>query len=318
VLSPGPRTEPVKVLFVAGYGRSGSTLLDRVLGEVDGFCSVGELRHLFQEGYVENRRCGCGERFHDCGFWRRVNREAFAAEGPPDLEQLLALKRRVDRWWRSPQLGWGIGTARQRADVERYRAVLRRFYLAIRSASGARVIVDSSKDVSHGYALRGIGAPIEPHVLHLVRDSRAVAHSWQRHKFNPGNGGEMNRYSLVRTSAEWNLINALTALHRRTGTSYSTLRYRDFATDPARAVRGVLEAVGEGERTGPVSADGTVTLGENHTVAGNPNRFRRGELTIRPDEDWRQRMSPAAKALVTALTFPGLSRQGSDRDLSRG
>ena len=36
-----------KVLFIGGYGRSGSTLLDRVLGSTDGFFSAGELRSLF-------------------------------------------------------------------------------------------------------------------------------------------------------------------------------------------------------------------------------------------------------------------------------
>jgi hypothetical protein len=310
MLSPDSQAEPVKLLFVAGYGRSGSTLLDRVLGQIDGFCSVGELRHLFQEGYVENRRCGCGERFHDCDFWRRVTARALEGPDPLDVEAMVSLKRRVDHWWLAPQLGWSIGTRRQRRDVERYRTLLRSFYLAIRSVSGARVIVDSSKDVSHGYALRRIGEPVRPHVLHLVRDSRAVAYSWQRRKFNPGSGEDMERYSLLRTAAEWNAINALTALHRRTGTPYSILRYRDFAEEPARAVAAVLDAIGEGGRPAPVTERGTVTLGENHTVAGNPNRFKRGELAIRPDEEWRRRMSPPAKGLVTALTLPGLARHG--------
>ncbi|WP_420910932.1 sulfotransferase [Thermus thermophilus] len=38
--------EKVKVVFIGGYGRSGSTLLDRMLGQVEGFVSVGELRHI--------------------------------------------------------------------------------------------------------------------------------------------------------------------------------------------------------------------------------------------------------------------------------
>jgi hypothetical protein len=293
---------------VGGYGRSGSTLLDRVLGEIDGFCSVGELRHLFQEGYVENRRCACGERFRDCDFWRSVTRQAFGGRDWPDVESLVSLKRRIDHWWLSPQLARGVGTRRQRADVQRYRALLHRFYLAIRAVSGAEVIVDSSKDVSHGYALRGIGEPVRPHVLHLIRDSRAVAHSWQRRKFNPGNGESMNRYSLLRTSLEWNLINALTALHRPTGASYSTLRYSDFATEPARALTAVLEAIGEGQRPLPLSGERTVVLGESHIVAGNPNRFRNGALTIDPDEEWKQKMAPAARAIVGVLTCPGLAR----------
>jgi hypothetical protein len=301
---------PLKVLFVGGYGRSGSTLLDRVLGEVDGFCSVGELRHVFVEGYAENRRCGCGERFRECGFWRAVSERAIGPMEAVDVEAMLALKRRVDHWWLAPQLGFGFGGPRRRADVQSYHSLLRSLYGAIREVSGARVIVDSSKDVSHGYALRGLGEPVRPYVLHLVRDSRAVAHSWQRRVHNPGNGGEMNRYSLLRTAAEWTAINALTALHRRTGARYATLLYRDFAAHPRQAVERVL-ALLEEEATPPVSADGHLALGRGHTVAGNPMRFRQGEMAIRPDEEWRERMPAASRALVTALTMPGLARYRS-------
>ena len=50
----------VKVLFLAGWGRSGTTIIDNILGEIDGFFSVGELYHLWGRGLVQERRCGCG------------------------------------------------------------------------------------------------------------------------------------------------------------------------------------------------------------------------------------------------------------------
>jgi hypothetical protein len=300
----------VKVVFIAGYGRSGSTLLDRMLGQVDGFCSVGELRHVLREGYVENRLCGCGIPFGSCPFWRRVTSEAFGELDRFDAWELLGTKERIDRWWRLPQLASGLGSAARRADLARYRDALRRLYAAIAAVAGADVIVDSSKDVSHGYVLRGIGEPVEPYVVHLVRDSRAVAHSWRRRKFNPGSGGNMERYGLLRTSAEWTAINGLTALHRRLGSRYALLRYRDLAAEPRAAVRTVLELVGEGNRPLPFTSSDTIVLGEEHTAAGNPMRFQRGELTVRPDERWRDSMPAPARALVTALTLPSLSRYG--------
>lgn len=295
----------LKVLFIGGYGRSGSTLLDRVLGQVPGFRSIGELRHVFQEGFLENRRCGCGIHFRECDFWRAVTDRAFGALTPAELDEMAALKRRVDRWWLAPLLGWRLGPARTRRDVDAYRDVLRRLYAAIAAESGARVLIDSSKDVSHGYALRGLEDELDLHVLHLVRDPRAVAFSWQRKKFNPGAGRPMNRYSLLRTSAEWTAINALTRLHRRTGARYAALRYGDFAADPGAAVDRVLDFLGEPGRPNPVDRDHTVHLAADHTAAGNPNRFRRGAVEIRPDEEWRRSMSPAGRLLVGALTLPG-------------
>lgn len=297
--------EPLKVLFIGGYGRSGSTLLDRVLGQVPGFFSVGELRHVFQEGFVENRRCGCGDPFLECAFWRGVTERAFGSLDDEEIADLTALKGRVDHWWRAPLLGWRVGGAERRRDVDRYRRVLRRLYAAIAAESRASVLIDSSKDVSHGYALRGLHGDLDLHVLHLVRDARAVAWSWQRQKFNPGAGRDMDRHNLLKTSAEWSVINALTRLHRTTGARYATLHYGDFAADPAAAVDQVLSFLGERGRPNPVAPDRSVHLRANHTAAGNPNRFKQGDVEIRPDEEWRQSMPATGRLLVSALTLPG-------------
>jgi hypothetical protein len=302
------REPPLKVVFIGGYGRSGSTLLDRMLGEVEGFWSAGELRHVFSEGYLENRLCGCGERFAECEFWREVTGLAFGDPNGFDPSAALAAKRRVDRWWRIPQIVSGASRRARHEDLRRYRELLRRLLVAIRRVSGCEVIVDSSKDVSHGYVLRGIGPPVEPYVLHLIRDSRAVAHSWQRRKFNPGSGEDMDRYGLLRTSAEWSAINALTALHRRLGGRYLRLRYAELAAEPRAALGRVLESLGEGGREIPVGADGVVELRAGHTAAGNPMRFARGRTRVRPDEEWRRRMPGPSRALVTTLTAPSLLR----------
>ena len=39
----GTGTAPLRVLYLGGMGRSGSTLLERMLGEVPGACSLGDL-----------------------------------------------------------------------------------------------------------------------------------------------------------------------------------------------------------------------------------------------------------------------------------
>ncbi|HEY2794503.1 MAG TPA: sulfotransferase, partial [Micromonosporaceae bacterium] len=36
-----------RVVFLGGLGRSGTTLLERILGEVPGVCALGELVHLW-------------------------------------------------------------------------------------------------------------------------------------------------------------------------------------------------------------------------------------------------------------------------------
>ena len=56
----------LKVLYIAGVGRSGSTLLERMLGAVPGSVNTGELNAIFSRVATQDQRCGCGEPFSAC------------------------------------------------------------------------------------------------------------------------------------------------------------------------------------------------------------------------------------------------------------
>ena len=49
--------QTLKVLFIAGTSRSGSTLLGQLLGQIDGFIHIGELRQLWKKGFGQNSPC---------------------------------------------------------------------------------------------------------------------------------------------------------------------------------------------------------------------------------------------------------------------
>lgn len=61
-----------RVLFIGGWGRSGSTLLERLVGSMDGTVSVGEMRDVWRRGVMGNRVCGCGAPFLSCPFWEAL------------------------------------------------------------------------------------------------------------------------------------------------------------------------------------------------------------------------------------------------------
>ena len=46
----------------------------------------------------------------------------------------------------------------------------------------------------------------------------------------------------------------------------------------------------------------------NHSVAGNPDRLRHGQITLRSDDRWRTAMASRDRRLVSALTAPLLLR----------
>lgn len=299
--------EPIRVILITGYSRSGSTLLARMLGEVDGVVSPGELRYLWRRGLVENRRCDCGEPSLSCPFWGKALERAFGSVAELDHEAVLRLQSRVDRVKRIPSLASGSPREGLGEEVATYLSYFERLYEAIADVSGSRIVVDSSKDPSFGHVLAR-SERIELHAVHLVRDSRAVAHSWSRHKDDPGTGRAMARQSPIRSALEWNVSNLAAGWLTRRVTSSLFLRYEDMVRAPGTAVRQVLTLVG-GE--GNVALEGSsVRLAAGHAVSGNPMRFERGLIPIRVDDSWREEMPPWRRAQVTALTWPGLVALG--------
>src|SRR5687768_409663 len=88
-------TERVKVLFILGWARSGSTLLDQILGTEEGFFSTGELRWIWLRGLVQQRNCGCGRRVVECPFWTAVLERAYSTplDDGFNAEEILGWQR---------------------------------------------------------------------------------------------------------------------------------------------------------------------------------------------------------------------------------
>jgi hypothetical protein len=299
------------VLYLGGLGRSGTTVLERVLGELPGTCSVGELVHLWQRGVLDDETCGCGEPFSGCPFWTEVGRRAFGGWDPALAARMEELRPRVDRTRFIPKLVVPRLLGRHRAELREYMGTFLRLYRAISEAAGGAVVIDSSKHSSLAFCLR-TEPGIDLRVVHVVRDSRGVAYSWTKevHRPEAGEDALMTRYSPSRSSALWVGHNLFFGLLGRLGTRTRLLRYEDFVADP-RAVlldlAGFVDVV-PGDLDF-LSGDSAV-LSPSHTVAGNPMRFRTGPITLRRDDAWRSKLPRARRMLVTALTAPLLARYG--------
>jgi len=91
--------ERIKVLYITAHYRSGSTILNQVLGEVPGVMAVGELvASVWTYGFAQNLSCGCGRPFRECPFWSGVVREAFGGFEAIDAKALVTLWRQVPRF----------------------------------------------------------------------------------------------------------------------------------------------------------------------------------------------------------------------------
>jgi len=307
--------EPIKVVYLAGNGRSGSTLLDLVLGRIDGCVSLGELVWIWDRGYSESQLCGCGTPFLDCPFWHRVTRTAFGETLPDTLAELLRLRKRVLRRRYIPRMVSGGSNEPYRAELSRYTDTLAALYRAISIESGARVLIDSSKSPVYLYALNRVPG-IELHVVHLVRDSRAVVHSWSRKRIRPEIHWErryMPRYPLRKSARDWTRNNLATQLYRFVGKSYVRLRYEDFVRAPSAALGPLLGRLGL-SASAIVGDGGRLAKAVSHTVSGNPMRLSSKDTVISEDRLWKTEMPRSRRWLVTALTWPLLLGYGYFRE----
>ncbi|MEM8557252.1 MAG: sulfotransferase [Bacteroidota bacterium] len=307
----GPQaTAPVKVLYIAGWGRSGSTLVGNVLGSVDGLVHLGEVRHVWERGVRDNAVCGCGERFDACPVWR----PAFDVAFPEGVDWARMARTREALPQNKGMLTHLIRgrTAFDHPDAATYHAGLRRMYRGLRESSGARVLVDSSKFPSYAESLLQTGA-VDLYLLHLVRDPRASAYSWRKQITRQDGRGaaQMQRFSTAASARKWSAWNGILELmRRRRPERYHRLRYEDFIAAPEASVRRVLDWLGEPTAALPFVAPDAVAMGENHTVWGNPKRTAGGTVQLRMDDAWRANLPVRDRALVNAMTWPFLMKYG--------
>ncbi|MEZ5095759.1 MAG: sulfotransferase [Nocardioides sp.] len=321
-----------RVVYLGGFGRSGSTLLERMLGAVPGWTNVGELVDLARSVYPDDEVCGCGERFSGCPFWQRVGDVAFGGWNAAHLARLAALRGVVARQRQVPAL---LGLARGRRSglgsaVAEYQLDYGRIYRAVAEVSGARTVVDASKGPAHGLAL-GLRAGSDPGddpaydlvIVNLVRDPRGVAYSWSRRAHerpqagaDGGSRGRMWSPGVSRSAAQWAALQSeLAAIGRLSGIRVVRVRYEDLVAAPYGALTALLHELGD--RPGPAElshvSDHAVTLAPSHGLSGNPGRFRHGTLQLAADDAWRREMPAAERRLVTAATLPWLVRYGYSR-----
>lgn len=307
------RTDRPRVLLIAGSGRSGSTLLERAIGEVPGVAALGETVHMWERGVRDNELCGCGEPFSNCPFWSEVGRTAFGGWDKLDPDALTRLRYDVVRNRYIPRLllfsrdiGW-------RLQKDRLARVIGAVYRAAADVTGASLLVDSSKMPAYAALLRHAG--VDLHCVYVVRDPRGVAHSWAKSVPRPevvDGSSMMPRYGAVESALWWSAFDSTFALLGRTGIPMTTVRYEDFVGDPRPAVSQALQFAGFPTATAELGHldRSTVNLRTGHLVAGNPMRFRTGAVTLLPDEAWRTDMPDRDRAMATLLTTGLRSRHG--------
>ncbi len=302
-------SQTIPILYVAGAGRSGSTLLEMILGNLPGCFSIGEARYFAEYWVAADRLCGCGALLSECELWANVYMHLQKAGVA--IDKMSAMAQTVDRTRNLPRLTLPFWPNRKLS--EEFLTGLAQLYDAIWRESGQQIIVDSSKVPSHLYILAQI-PEIDLRVLHLVRDGRAVAYSWnKRRKQELGvieTGRQMPRRSTSRAIITWSVENLYAAFIGRQLPYYTVLRYEDLVQNLTSTLGSALAKLNLAHIPLDILQTDPVQIEPTHSVGGNPLRFTQKTIHVSFDEGWRRQMPSIHQKMLGLLGLPVMLRYG--------
>lgn len=270
----------MRIIYLVGSRNCGSTLLDAILGNAPGACSLGEVGGFHR--YASAAACNCGEAPASCHPCRAVLK---ALQAGDDRERLQRLGPRPLKERRAH---WALVGTPARAEYARLADVV---FDAVAEATGSDVLVDSSKNVGRGAALVHHSRH-DVRVIHLVRDGRGYVQSRRR---RAAATGSPHWPSLA--LAGWAAKNLLIRGVLRPGIAsdrYLLSRYEDLVRNPSAELRRIGEFAGL-DTTGLAEAVTGPGLSRRHLFEP-PRRVDYRRVRLDPARLEGQRLSPAANA----------------------
>lgn len=302
-----------KVLYVGGYGRSGSTLLDVLLGNHPRILGGGELELLFRD-LARGGHCSCGAGYRACELWGNVLADLEASiPGFDPTKVAPTLARTESTLGRYRQIG---GRA---ASLDLYGQVWTQVFASAARHARVDLVVDSSKS-SRGSSRRLVElarrTDLEIAVVHLIRDPRAVLYSER----SRGNNdlieacGQRSRSvgGAWRPLFGWTMANLAVSVTKARVRTLPILRvhYEDLVSEPEATLERISSLVDvDLTRVAHLLGDGG-RIEPGHGVRGNRMR-RSGRITLHPDWDWVTE-SPVLNRVISPLVAPIAVSYGYD------
>ena len=301
----------LKVLNITGWGRSGSTILGSVLGNCQNFFFGGELRNIWKLSLLNDRLCGCGVSLKECSFWKEVFDKGFGGIDNVDAKQILK-KIQISYYSRLAPIKFLPFGEQYFRSLALSLTEAEKLFLSIQEVANCKVIVDTTKSPLWGYLL-SLMDNLDVYVIHLIRDPRGIAYSRQKKIIQPDKEKTiyLERFNSFDSSFKWDMRNLVSEyLWKKNKNKYFMVRYEDFAREPKAVINKILNFISESNVSTPFISENEVELSTNHSVWGNPSRFKTGKVELKADDEWKSKLNNIDKFLSTACTFPLLSKYG--------
>ena len=314
-------SDRLRVVYVMGAGRSGSTVLDVILGSHPDVFGTGELIHIFREEALHRANCACGEPRDECPVWTAVRTRwceltrKTAITDHRDLYRHFCHIQSFDvglkswmRLRRRPE--------RQSLRLQECLSQTAALYKAIAEVSGSNIIVESSKNPLRARLL-SLVPELDVRLLHLVRDARGVA--WSRMKAlhtsrESGIPREIKPRPVTVSAAYWSIMNRYSEQVCRSFRDQPCIRihYEDLIALPEDTLLAIGRLAGVDYTDVAARLAAGETMNPGHLYAGNRVRTA-GPIQLRQDSDWMQHLTPKQQRVIWTLTASQMNRYGYAR-----
>ena len=301
----------VNLVYVASIGRSGSTLLESMLGAHSQMATTGEVHiwpHEIMQGGV--RPCGSGKYVQEDPFWIEMRRRVAPLLQPAPRLHFFREKHNAGRTLRPERLGEFKQrplTPEVAAQVATYgqnnHTLFKTFLDLVEETSGKRPewVVDASKDPYRLLWLVRSGL-FNIKVLHNVRNPRGFIYSVTKpwvHSDEPLSD-VLRIYYAARQSLAWSIQNQLIAAILKNHVPASDamrVHYEALAAQPHETFRQICSVVGCDYE--PEAVD-DFRRGSEYTIAGNPMRYE--QRGIKLDEKWKTQLPGSSRRVAELVT----------------
>lgn len=294
------QSDKINVAYIAGYGRSGSTLLERILSSHTGAVGVGEIAYLADSELTEF-------------YWEQAEGIPLWDDLQPQLHlrgEELAQREQTQKRHESRKTGWFHWLFRRASDS--YREHTLTILSAIQGVIPQQTtwIVDSSKTARdrffRPFMFRRL-PEVNACMIHLVRDPRGSVQSVRRGSNAAMEQGKDGRFKLavLRAAYGWSMANLSGLLFRMVygSENYVRIRYEELSSNPVACLKRLEPMLGLDFTSIVQRIQSGKPLPAGDQFAGNRMRLE-SVVRLSTDERWRSDMPAWMQWLVTILCFP--------------
>ncbi len=282
--------EKIKVIYIMGLGRSGSTLLERIIGVADNVWPLGEIRSL--KDYVnrndptkpskKNFFGESGSPLDRSFFWspvvKKIKQDNLFMF---DKHNKFSVRRLIKILTKKEPIG----------DEEKIMNLILKRSREVENEN-VEYLLDTSKLISRLLFLKN-HKNIDLYVIHLVRDARGAINSFEK----VGVG-------WFRILGRWiknNLFISLFIKRKFDKTRFIHLSYDKFVKQPEKYLDLINRKFGTNIDTNNYLE--YVQKKQTYSISGN--KMRAKQLTeLKYDQDWREKMPTWKKIFLTIITYP--------------